>query len=155
MPLQVEDGSEYKFQGGAIEFTGVVFSYEGMKDPALNGLNLKIEAGTKVSIIGKSGSGKSTMLKLLLGLLKPSRGHIQVDKQDIEDIRISSLRSRVGSITQNTRLFDQSVTDNMRFFANPDVTEEQIQEACRKACIHDTIMSFPDGYGTKIGDDGQ
>ncbi|KAE9567216.1 hypothetical protein CGMCC3_g16638 [Colletotrichum fructicola] len=155
MPVQVEHGPDFDFRGGAIDFTNVEFSYEGKKDSTLNGLYLQIAAGTKVSIVGKSGSGKSTMLKLLLGLLKPSSGHRRVDNQKVEDISISSLRSHIGIVAQNARLFNQSVMDNIRCFANQDVTDVEVENACRRACIHQTIKSLPDGYRTKIGDDGQ
>ncbi|KAK2036355.1 P-loop containing nucleoside triphosphate hydrolase protein [Colletotrichum somersetense] len=155
MPLQVEDRPEFKFRGGKIRFEGVEFSYEGNKDPALRGLNLEILAGEKVSIVGASGSGKSTMVKVLQGHVNPSVGIVQVDDQRIGDIDISSYRSHFGIITQNTHFFDETIKYNMLYFARLDVTEEQIQDACRKACIHDTIMSFPNGYATKIGDNGQ
>ncbi|KAK6206235.1 abc transporter [Colletotrichum tabaci] len=152
--IQVPDGPKFQFGGGAICFTDVKYYYPQKMDAVLNGLNLFVAAGRTLSIVGQSGTGKSTMLKLLMGFYEPSSGHIKGDDQNIEEIDITSLRSRIGIIAQASHLFNGTVMDNMRY-VNPDATEEQVHEACRKARIHDAIMSRPNGYETEIGDNGQ
>ncbi|KZL82897.1 abc transporter [Colletotrichum incanum] len=154
MPAQVKDAPKFEFRGGAIRFNGVTCDYGHKEDAVLKDLDLQIAAGTKLTIIGESGCGKSTLMRLLLGLLQPSSGHIQVDDQRIENIDIMSLRARIGFIGQNTSLFGCNIMDNM-LYMNPDVTEDQVFEACEKACIHDAIINLPNGYRTKLGADGQ
>ncbi|GKT61241.1 ABC transporter [Colletotrichum tofieldiae] len=151
MQPQVKGSRKFEFRAGEICFKDVTCYYEQKPEPVLENLNLHIAAGTKLTIIGESGSGKSTILRLLLGFLQPRSGHIHVDDQDTEDIDSTSLRSRIGYVGPTASLFRGSVMNNI-LYANQNATEEQVYEACQKACIHDDIKELSNGYATEIED---
>lgn len=137
---------------GEITFKDVHFSYDHRK-PALRGLDFVCKPGTTTAFVGESGGGKTTVLRLLFRFYNIQQGSIMVDGQDVRDITIDSLRSEIGVVPQDTVLFNESVMYNLKY-ANPDATDEMVHEACRAASIHDKIMSFPDGYETKVGERG-
>ncbi|RAH52767.1 heavy metal tolerance protein precursor [Aspergillus piperis CBS 112811] len=137
---------------GDIMFENVEFSYDTRK-PALNGLTFRCEPGTTTALVGESGGGKSTVFRLLFRFYNATRGRIRVDGHDVESIKIDSLRKHIGVVPQDTVLFNETLMYNLKY-ANQDATDEEVYEACRAASIHDKIMSFPDGYNTKVGERG-
>jgi ABC-type multidrug transport system fused ATPase/permease subunit len=130
----------------------VSFAYEARK-PVLKHLSFKVEPGTKTAIVGESGSGKSTCLKLLYRFYDVSDGSIEIDHQDLRRLNHRSYRKHIGVVPQDTILFNTTIMYNLRY-ADPDTTDEEVYQACRAASIHDRILSFPDGYDTKVGERG-
>ncbi|EAL87406.1 vacuolar ABC heavy metal transporter (Hmt1), putative [Aspergillus fumigatus Af293] len=137
---------------GDIKFEDVEFAYDTRK-PALNGLTFHCEPGTSTALVGESGGGKSTVFRLLFRFYNARNGHIRIDGHDVEDITIDSLRRHIGVVPQDTVLFNETLMYNLKY-ANQNATDEEVYEACRAASIHDKIMSFPDGYNTKVGERG-
>lgn len=137
---------------GKVSFSHVHFAYDSRK-PALADVCFEISPGTSIAIVGESGSGKSTILKLLFRFYEVENGVIKVDNVDIRDITIGSLRSHFGVVPQDTILFNETIMYNL-LYPKPDATVQEVQDACKVASIHDKIMSFPDGYETKVGERG-
>ncbi|KAJ4357163.1 uncharacterized protein N0V89_001738 [Didymosphaeria variabile] len=137
---------------GRITFSNVSFAYHQRK-PAINNVSFTVEPGTKTAIIGESGSGKSTCLKLLFRFYDVSSGSIQVDGHDIRSLKMLSYRRHIAVVPQETILFNASILYNLQY-AKPDAALEEIYEACKAASIHDRITEFPEGYDTKVGERG-
>ncbi len=135
-----------------IEFRRVGFSYEeGV--PVLRDVNLRIRKGQTIALVGQSGSGKSTLADLVARFHDPTIGRIYIDGMDIRELRIASLRSLIGNVSQEALLFNDTIASNIAF-GMPGATRKQIEQAARTANAHDFIMSFPDGYDTVVGDRG-
>ncbi|KAL0956110.1 hypothetical protein HGRIS_002278 [Hohenbuehelia grisea] len=139
---------------GEIEFQDVHFSYDG-RGTALRGISFKVPKGSSVALVGESGAGKSTILRLLYRFydLGEGEGRILIDGQDIRDVTQSSLRKAIGVVPQDSVLFNASIAYNIgygKFGASPD----EVEAAAMSAQMHDRIMSFPDGYETKVGERG-
>ncbi len=124
------------------------------KSPALNRIDFAIHKGEIIAFVGDSGSGKSTLVDLLLGLYSPSEGRITIDGEDLETIDLKSWRRLVGTVSQDTVLFNDTVEANLRWGA-PEVSAKELVEAAKLANAHDFITSLPKGYQTEIGDNGQ
>jgi ABC-type transport system involved in Fe-S cluster assembly fused permease/ATPase subunit len=137
---------------GRVEFKNVSFSYDPRK-PVLTNINFTAEKGETVAFVGETGGGKSTMLKLLFRFYDITDGSINVDGKDIRDVTLDSLRAVLGAVPQDPSLFNQTIMENIRY-ARLDATDEEIHEACRAAAIHDKILTFPDGYKSKVGERG-
>jgi ABC-type transport system involved in cytochrome bd biosynthesis fused ATPase/permease subunit len=137
---------------GEIRFRDVEFSYDGRKQ-ALRGLDFIAKPGTTTAFVGESGGGKTTVLRLLFRFYAVQAGAIEVDGQNVEDITLNSLREHIGVVPQDTVLFNETVMYNLKY-ANQNATDEMVYDACRAASIHDKIMSFPDGYKTRVGERG-
>ena len=137
---------------GDINFTDVKFAYD-VRKPALSGLDFRCLPGTTTALVGESGGGKSTVFRLLFRFYNSTAGRIQVDGNDVQDITIDSLRSHIGVVPQDTVLFNETLMYNLKY-ANQSATDEEVFAACRAASIHERIMSFPDGYKTKVGERG-
>jgi ABC-type multidrug transport system fused ATPase/permease subunit len=135
-----------------IEIRDVSFRYDPNR-PVLDSVSLVAEAGTVTAIVGPTGSGKSTLMALLLRLFDPERGEIRIDNQDIRRFEIESLRSQLAIALQENLLFRSSVRENI-LYAVPDATEAQIREAARVACADEFIDALPDGYDTLLGERG-
>ena len=140
---------------GHIAFEGVCFSYgtTAHEGDALSGINLVIEPGMKVALVGSSGAGKSTILSLLLRFYDPRQGRILIDGHDLRDLTLDSLREHIGIVTQESFLFHDTIRENIRF-GRLDATTPEIEQAARLAHAHDFIMLQPEGYGTVVGDKG-
>ena len=141
-----------------IQFKNVSFEYEDDEDEetdnfVLKDLSLTIKSGEKVGIVGKSGAGKSTIVKLLLQFFKHSSGEIIIGDQKIDEITQESLRSHIAVIPQDTILFHRSIIDNIRY-GRQNATDEEITEACQKAHIYKSIMKMPKQYETMVGELG-
>jgi len=147
--MEVEDKTEIEFMGAEVQ--DVTFAYG--EEVILQDVSLKISRDSIVGIVGKSGSGKSTLLKLLMRFWNVQNGKVQISDKDIEEINTGNLRDIESFMTQETHLFHDSIKNNLRI-AKLDATEEEIVEACKKAAVHDFIMSLPDGYDTAVGELG-
>ena len=146
-----EQGEELKAID-SIEIENLSYHYLGQED-LLRNVSLSARQGERIAIVGKSGCGKTTLLKLLVGLLDADEGKILYSGMEISHIKISGLHKRIGFILQNSRLYNMSIKDNL-LLANPDAAKEDLEEACRKACILDFIRELPDGFDTVIGENG-
>ena len=147
-----EPETKFVFKSGEIEFRDVFFSYR-TDQAVLKGLSFKVPAGHSVGVVGPSGCGKSTIHRLLFKFHFPSSGTILVDGQDITEISSESLRSHFGVIPQDTVLFNDTILHNIRY-GKIGATDEECYEASKKAGLHETVMGFPDGYSTKVGERG-
>ena len=137
----------------SLEIRGLSFAYEAGGRPILEDIDLTIPAGSTVAIVGPSGSGKSTLVNLLLRFLDYDQGQIRIGGRDLHELRADDTRRRLGVVSQRVDLFDATIRDNLAL-ADPDVTDETIEAACRMAQLDDFVASLPDGYDTRIGEDG-
>jgi ATP-binding cassette, subfamily B, bacterial HlyB/CyaB len=138
---------------GTVKYENVSFRFAPSGPLQLNNVTIEIPAGTFVGIVGQSGSGKSTMTKLLPRLYDPLSGRIIVDGYDISKVELYSLRRQIGIVPQETLLFDGTVQENIAL-TNPDASSEEIIEAAQIAVAHDFIMELPSGYNTRVGERG-
>ena len=137
---------------GLVKFSNVHFSYDS-KRPILNDLNIEIQGGAKVAIVGSSGSGKSTIGRLLFRFYDVSGGSVSIDGQDIKNVTQSSLHSVIGVVPQDTVLFNDSIFYNISY-GKDNATRAEVEKAARAAQIHEFIVSLPDGYDTAVGERG-
>ncbi|KAJ9136758.1 Heavy metal tolerance protein [Pleurostoma richardsiae] len=137
---------------GRIRWNRVKFWYDKTK-PALNNISFECLPGTTTAFVGESGGGKSTIFRLMFRYYNCHAGSIEIDGQDVTDLTIDSVRRHIGVVPQDTILFNETVMYNLKY-ANPSASDEEVYEACRAASIHDRIMSFRDGYFTKVGERG-
>ncbi|MGF1938385.1 MAG: peptidase domain-containing ABC transporter [Nostoc sp. ChiQUE02] len=138
---------------GAVKYENVSFRFGTSGPLQLSNVNLEFAPGKFIGIVGQSGSGKSTMMKLLLRLYETESGRILIDGYDIAKVELYSLRRQIGVVPQETLLFDGSVQENIAL-TNPDATTEEIIEAAQVACAHEFIMNLPNGYNTRVGERG-
>ena len=146
---EITDKKDITFKGAKAE--NVIFAYGD--EMILNNVSVDIKENSVVGIIGKSGSGKSTLLKLLMRFWQVQKGDIKISDTSIEDINTSNLRDIESYVTQDTHLFHDSIKNNLKI-AKLDATDEEIIKACKKASVHDFIMSLPNGYDTMVGELG-
>lgn len=137
---------------GDVKFDEVWFEYEP-EQPVIKGLSLDVRAGQTVALIGFSGSGKTTLTSLLLRHYDPQGGRILIDGLDLREVQLLSYRSQVGVVAQESILFNTSVLENIRY-GRMDASEDEVQNAAKAANIHEAILDLPEGYETKIGEDG-
>lgn len=154
--LEESPAVEEIFDGQDIEFSGagaqnVTFSYGG--DVILKDLSVDIPKASVIGITGASGSGKSTLLKLFMRFWDTKEGQIRISDTDISKINTESLRNAESFVTQETHLFHDSIKSNIRI-AKTNATDKEIEEACKKASVHDFIMTLKDGYDTPVGELG-
>lgn len=138
---------------GDIEFNDVAFHYEDNEEMVLNHVNLSVEAGSYIALVGSSGAGKSTLCSLIPRFYEVTQGSIRIDGMDIRDIRLKSLRNHIGIVQQEVYLFAGTIYDNIRY-GKPKAGREEIIQAAKEANAHDFIMSLPNGYETDIGQRG-
>ncbi|WP_367990363.1 ABC transporter ATP-binding protein [Vibrio sp. NTOU-M3] len=155
-PIDIEDKKDAKplqvTQGG-IEFDNVSFHYGDKKKGVISNLNLNIQPGEKVGLVGRSGAGKSTLVNLLLRFHDVEEGCIKIDGQTISNVRQDSLRAQIGMVTQDTSLLHRSIRDNI-LYGNPDATEEELLRATKQAHAHEFIETLNDPFGN-VGYDAQ
>lgn len=150
-PPEVPDAPDLRIEEGGLSFVDVHFGYGDV--PALKGFSLEVPAGKVMALVGPSGAGKSTVLSLVERFYDPQQGKISIDGQDIQSVRLASLRAQMALVTQETFLFDDTIAENIRF-GRPDASQEEIEEAARQANAHDFILEQPDGYQTTVGERG-
>jgi len=137
---------------GRVAFENVSFGY--VKDtPVLRDINLTVEPGQMVALVGRTGSGKSTLVSLLPRFYNVTSGRILIDGQDVRDLKLDSLRSNIGLVFQDSFLFSRSVAENIAY-ANPDADMEQVVRTAEAAQAHDFVENLPEGYETIIGERG-
>ena len=139
-------------ENATVQFENVHFSYHDAR-PILNGITLQVEAGKKVAIVGESGAGKSTIMKLLFRFYEPTRGTVCVNGQDISQVTQNSLRNHIAVVPQDTVLFNTTLKDNIAY-GNPNATDEEIMHAASLAHLNHFIAQLPDGINTKVGERG-
>ncbi|MBQ7895005.1 MAG: ABC transporter ATP-binding protein, partial [Oscillospiraceae bacterium] len=147
-----EDAVELENVRGEVEFEDVSFHYAN-GTPVLSGIDLKIQEGKCVAVVGPSGGGKTTLCQLLPRFYDVSSGSIKVDGTDVKKISQSSLRRNIGIIQQDIFMFAGTIKDNIRY-GRPDATDAEIVEAAIKAEIHNEILEMPQGYDTEVGERG-
>lgn len=138
---------------GCIRIDGLTFTYPDGESPALQRIHVTLDSGKTLGILGHTGSGKTTLCNLLLKLYNSPRGAVSFDGVDINDISLDILRDGIGYVPQDNFLFSATIAENIRFYA-PEATMEDIVEAAKKADIYDSIMEFPNGFDTEVGERG-
>lgn len=155
--IDIKDGiasSAFPIQKGSIEFRNVDFSYKNDADSlVLENINIKIEAGETIGILGGTGSSKSTFVQLIPRLYDVNRGSVLIDGRNVKDIQIETLRNSVSMVLQKNTLFSGTILENLRW-GNQEATLEDCIKACKVAHAHEFIMDFPDGYDTYIEQGG-
>jgi len=140
---------EVEVSEGLVSVEGVSFTYpDGMQ--ALDEVSLTARRGELVALVGPNGAGKSTLLELLPRFRQPTNGRIMIDGQNIADVSLESLRSKIGFVTQDTPLFDGTITENVTYGVRGEASEEQVQQASRLAGVDEVVASLPDGWETKV-----
>ncbi|XP_039113937.1 ABC transporter B family member 25, mitochondrial isoform X2 [Dioscorea cayenensis subsp. rotundata] len=147
-----QNAQPLKFKGGRIEFDNVIFGYLPERR-ILDGASFVVPAGHSVAIVGTSGSGKSTILRLLYRFFDSDSGVIKIDGQDIRKVTLESLRKCIGVVPQDTVLFNDTIFHNIQY-GRLSATEDEVYDAAQRAAIHDTIMTFPEKYSTVVGERG-
>jgi ATP-binding cassette, subfamily B, bacterial len=155
LPVEVDDPAEPveldpASVRGEVRWEHVDFSYPDGARPALTGVDVTVPAGTTLALVGRTGSGKSTMASLVARLADPTAGRVTIDGVDLRDLRLATLAQVVGVVSQETYLLHATVRENLRH-ARPDATDAEIEAAARRAQVHEVIAALPDGYDTVVG----
>ncbi|WP_369257155.1 ABC transporter ATP-binding protein [Geodermatophilus amargosae] len=155
LPVEVDDPAEPveldpASVRGEVRFEHVDFSYPDGARPALTGVDVTVPAGTTLALVGRTGSGKSTMASLVARLADPTAGRVTIDGVDLRDLRLATLARVVGVVAQETYLLHATVRENLRH-ARPGATDAEIEAAARRAQVHEVIAALPDGYDTVVG----
>ncbi|MDA9146939.1 ABC transporter ATP-binding protein/permease [bacterium] len=149
-----EDKNEFNFSDGNIIFENVGFTYKSNPDnKVLQNINANFVGGKMTALVGHSGSGKSTLLNMIPRIYAPTDGSIHIDKQDISKFNLSSLRSQISIVDQNTTLFDDTVLNNIKY-ARPEATNQEVYEAAEQSMCTEFINNLENGYETMIGENG-
>jgi ATP-binding cassette subfamily B protein len=149
--LDENEQGQTKANVGAVALEAVSFNYNGSR--VLQDINFNIEPGETVAIVGQTGSGKTTLTRLVNRIFDVNEGRVLIDRVDVRDWNLESLRSQISTIEQDVFLFSRSIAENIAFGC-PDATESEIEEAAQQAQAHEFIMAFKDGYETEVGERG-
>jgi len=150
--VEAPDAKPLVLRGGAVRLEDVRFDYDTAR-PILKGITLEVAAGQKVALVGHSGSGKSTIGRLLFRFYDVTGGRLLIDGQDIRDVTLNSLHAAIGVVPQDTVLFNDSIYYNIAY-GKDHATRAEVEAAARAARIHDFILSLPEGYDTPVGERG-
>lgn len=146
VPLYIDRTNSY------IEFKDVTFEYENGKK-IFNNLSFTIPAGKKIAFVGGSGSGKSSMVRLLYRFFEPNEGEIRIAGQNIRDVNLDSLRKAIAIVPQDSVLFHDTIRHNIHY-GSLEKSQEDMERAARMADLHDQILLWPNGYDTQVGERG-
>lgn len=149
----LEGGTNPKPGAAAVRFDDVTFRYPETEVDVLKGISFGVGAGEKLVIMGATGAGKSTLLQLIPDMFRPTQGKVLINGRETGGWPLDELRGMIGYVPQQAMLFTGTIFDNIAW-GKEDATMEEVQEAARKAQIHDSVMRFPDGYETKVGQKG-
>jgi ATP-binding cassette subfamily B protein len=138
--------------GGRVELRGVDFAYEGA-EPVLRDIDLTVEAGRTVALVGATGAGKTTLVNLIPRLYDPTAGQVLVDGADLRDVDLASLRHEVALVSDDAFLFSASLRENVAY-ARPDASDEEVADAAQRAGLAEVVAELPDGYDTRVGERG-
>ena len=138
---------------GNVSFESVDFRFNESSPLVVSNVSFDIPSQSFVGIVGRSGSGKSTIMKLLPRLYSPTSGRILIDGFDINKVQLGSVRQQIGIVPQDSLLFDGTIRDNISL-TSPDATPDEIVEAAKVACAHEFIMELENGYATRVGERG-
>ena len=150
---EADNANQLAITNGKIEFKDVSLSYENNKNLALSSISLIIEPGTTTALVGPSGAGKSSCLNLIPRFYDPSNGSIEIDEQNIKHLTLDSLRSCISLVSQEPKLFDVSIKENISY-GNTSASYDEIVDASKSAAAHEFIMSLPNQYETIVGEKG-
>lgn len=148
---RVEDGKALEHIKDEVALKDVYFSYDGKKE-ILHGINLDVQKGKMLALVGPTGSGKTTTMNLFNRFYDVTSGSVEFDGTDVRELTLASLRSKVGIVLQDSLLFTGTIADNIKY-GRPDASDEMMIDAAKQAQIHDFIQSLPDGYNTEISDE--
>ena len=151
--INIEEGKIHNVQG-KISFKNINFKYPGSGIKALDNVSFIIEKGQSIAIVGRTGSGKSTIVNLMCRMYKPTSGIIEIDDVAIEEINLASLRKEISLVPQESLLFSDTISNNIAFGSKEKLTEEDIELAAIKSSIHENIKSFSKSYQTLVGERG-
>lgn len=144
---------EIKHLNGDIEIRNLSFRYPGSKEPSLRNISLKVPRGSSLAIVGRVGSGKSTLVHLLVRLFNPPKGTIFIDGHEIHEIPLQTLRGQIGIVPQDQFLFSSTIRDNISFDPHP-YSNDEVEEAAKIAQVYDNINEFPNRFDTSLGERG-
>ena len=150
---EIADAPSLILKNSDIKFSNVEFKYETTDQQAIKQINFDIKGSTMAAFVGHSGAGKSTIINLLPRFYDPQNGSIEIDKQNIKDVSLNSLRKNLSLVSQDVILFDDTVKNNIAY-ARPDASDEEITKACKFAASDMFINELPQGYNTMIGENG-
>ena len=150
---EADNANQLAITNGKIEFKDVSLSYENNKNLAISNISLIIEPGTTTALVGPSGAGKSSCLNLIPRFYDPSNGSIEIDEQNIKHLTLDSLRSCISLVSQEPKLFDVSIKENISY-GNINASYNEIVDASKSAAAHEFIMSLPNQYETIVGEKG-
>lgn len=156
MPVKPATVNNFSNSSDSVELSNVTFRYpknETSAAPALSNININIKSGTTIALVGSSGSGKSTIAKLLLGFYNPQSGNINVEGMNASECASSLIREKIAYVPQNPYLFCGTIKENIAY-GKPGASDEDIISAAKAANAHDFIMDLPDGYETSVGERG-
>ena len=151
--FSLPEAKEIKISDAKINFNNVEFAYEAKEGNVLKGISLEFKGGKMTSLVGLSGSGKSTILNLIPRFYDTGSGEIKIDDQSINKIKLESLRKQISLVSQETTLFDDTIKNNIKY-ANSESSDEEIIEVAKLSHCHDFIKNLPNKYDTLIGEDG-
>lgn len=151
--IEADDAVPVDLNKAVVRIQGLTFTYPEASRPALSQIDLLIEPGMTVGIVGRTGSGKTTLVRLLLRTYEPPKGSIQIGDKDISSVKLESLRGQIAYVPQDGFLFSTTIRENI-IFGKRQAGQEEIDMATKQSRIYENIMDFPDKFDTKLGERG-